>query len=146
MPTGRPSFALLSLAANLERHKIASGEPFLVLLCLTYPGPLNPTAPQEYLRLVRNTDPVTFDADDGLGPQVYQPFNFELGDMLQSTTGSVPEMELKISNVMRSIQTLIEGYGGLAGASLNLYFVNAASPAASRTLRWPSSLRPPRPT
>lgn len=134
MSTARPPFNLLSVAANIERHKIASGEPFLSLLCLQYPGSINPTAPQQYLRLVRNLDPVSFDNGDGNGLQVYQPFNFELGELAISSTGAVPQMDLKASNVMRILQTTIEQYGGCVGANLTLYFFCSANPAGEPDL------------
>ena len=134
MSTSRPTFNLLSVAANLERHKLGSGQPFLCLLCLQYPGSINPTAPQQYVRLVRNLDPVTFDSGDGNGPQIYQPFNFELGEIVTSSTGSVPQMDLKASNVLRLLQTTIEQYGGCVGANLNLYFFCTANPAGEPDL------------
>ena len=130
----RPPFSLLSVAGNLERHKLASGEPWLQLLLLTYPGAANPGAAQQYVRLVRNPDPVTFDAGDGQGPQVYQPFNFEMGEFAVSTTGAMPELELKVSNILRVLQTLIEEYGGLVGANLSLFCVSTANLAGEPDL------------
>ncbi len=134
MPDPRPPFYLLSVAANVERHKIASGEPWVMLVLLQWPGPADPTATQQYIRLARNTDPVTFDAGDGLGPQTYTPFNFELGDLAVSSTGQVPEMELKASNVMRVLQSTIEQYEGVVGANLTLFAVNMANPAGEPDL------------
>lgn len=134
MSTTRPMFSLLSVVANQERHKLASGEPWLLLLDLVYPGAANPGATQQHVRLVRNLDPVTFDAGDGNGPQLYTPFNFELGDVTSTTQGSYPESSIKVSNVMRVLQTTIEAYGGVVGANLNLYVVNAANPAGEPEL------------
>lgn len=132
--TGRPNFSLLSVAANLERHKIGSGEPWLLLLSIRYPGNSDPGAPQQYLRLVRNIDPVTFDAGDGQGPQVYTPFNFQIGDLSLSSNGSVPETEIQASNVMRALQGVIEQYAGVVGADLTLYVLNAANPTGEAEL------------
>ncbi|HSU19901.1 MAG TPA: hypothetical protein VLI45_09190 [Acidobacteriaceae bacterium] len=134
MPTPRPAFTLLSLASNLERHKLASGEPWLLLLNLRYPGSADPNAAQQYVRLVRNPDPIVFDAGDGQGPQTYAPFNFEMGEFNLSTTGVVPEMDLKASNVMRALQATIEQYAGVVGADLNLYVVNQANLAGEPEL------------
>lgn len=134
MSTSRPAFTTLSVAANRERHKIASDEPFLQFLVLQYPGAADPGATQQYVRLVRNLDPVTFDCGDGQGPQSYTPFNFDLGDLAVSTTGQVPELELKVSNVMRVLQTTIEAYGGVVAGNLSIYLVNAANPAGEPDL------------
>ena len=132
--SSRPAFSVLSVVSNIERHRLASGEPFLLLLAITYPGSLNPTAPQQTVRFARNPDPVTFDAGDGQGPQPYLPFNFELGDLKQSSQGSVPELDLKVSNVMRVLQQVIEQYSGVVGAYCNLYVVNTANPAGEPEL------------
>jgi len=134
VPTLRPPISLLSVVANIERHKIASDKPFLMLLCLQYPGSADPTAEQQYVRMVRDTDPLTFDAGDGNGPQTYTPFNFETGEIALSSTGAVPEMELKASNVMRVLQSTIEQYSGVVGANLTLYIVNVENPAGEPDL------------
>ncbi len=130
----RPAFSLLSVVSNIERHRLASGEAFVLLLAITYPGSLNPTAAQQTVRFARNPDPVTFDAGDGSGPRQYLPFAFELGDLKVSSQGSVPELDLKVSNVMRVLQTVIEQYSGVVGAYCNLYVVNAANPAGEPEL------------
>jgi phage-related protein len=132
--TARPPFSLLSVAANIERHRLSSGEPFLLLLMIQFPGSADPTATQQYLRLVRNTDPVTFDAGDGQGAQVYTPFNFELGEIKMSANSSVPTLDLKASNVMRALQSTIEQYSGLVGAIASLMVVNTANPAGEAEL------------
>jgi lambda family phage minor tail protein L len=134
MSTARPPFYILSVAANLERHKLASGEPWVLLLQLQWPGSANPGATQQYIRLARNLDPVQFDAQDGQGVQTYTPFNFEMGDLAVSSTGQVPEMELKVSNVMRVLQSTIEQYQGVVGANLTLYAVNMANPSGEPDL------------
>ena len=134
MPATRPSFALLSLASNLERHKLASGEPWLLLLDLEWPGDVDPNATQQHVRLVRDLDERVFDAQDGQGPQTYVPFNFEMGDVTVTGNGSVPETEIKASNVLRSLQTTIEQFGGVVGANVFLYVVNAANPAGEAEL------------
>lgn len=140
MSTSRPTFALLSVVSNIERHKLASKEPFLLLMDLEYPGdgaPVQPTAvvlAHQHIRLVRDLNPITFDAGDGNGPQEYQPFNFQMGDLKVGTDGSVPDCEVQASNVMRALQGVIEQYAGVVGANLYLYVVNAANPAGEPDL------------
>lgn len=132
MSTTRPPFSLLSVVANRERHNLASGEPWLLLMDLAWPGtdPITDT----HVRLVRNPDPVTFDANDGNGPQTYTPFNFQMGDLAVSSNGSVPDLEVQASNVMRALQATIEQYAGVVGASLDLYAVNTTNLAGEPDL------------
>ncbi len=132
----RPPINLISVVANLERHKISSGEPWLLLMDIVWPGSASddPNVEQQHVRLARNTDPVTFDAGDGAGAQTYQPFSFEMGDLSVTSNGSVPEMQLEASNVMRSLESLIEQYAGVVGADLFLYVVNTANPAGEPDL------------
>jgi hypothetical protein len=134
MANPRPAFHVLSVAANLERHKLASGEPWVMLMCLQWPGSADPTAAQQYIYLARYDEPVVFDAADGRGPQTYQPFNFDLGDLKTSSNGQVPELEVKVSNVMRILQTTLEQYSGVVGGNLTLYGVNLANPTGEPDL------------
>lgn len=134
MGTARPPFSLLSVMANTERHKIASGEPWLLLMDIEWPGTPTPGVTQQHVRLVRNVDPVTFDANDGNGPQVYEPFNFQMGDLKVGSDGSVPESEIQASNVMRTLESLIEQYSGVVGANLYLYALNTANPSGEPDL------------
>lgn len=135
MSTARPPFSLLSVVANIERHKIASGDPWLLLMSVQYPGSADPSATQQTIYLVRDANPFTFDCGDGNGPQTYQPFNFEVGELRVSTDNRMPVLELKASNVMRVLQTTIEQYSGLVGANLALYVVNTANPAGEAELQ-----------
>jgi phage-related protein len=127
MSTTRPPINLLSVASNIERHKIASGEPWLLLMDLAWPPTAAPSA-QTHVRFVRDLNPFTFDAGDGNGPQEYTPFNFQMGDLTVSSNGSVPDVEVTASNVMRALQATIEQYAGIVGAQLYLYAVNTANP------------------
>lgn len=134
MATARPAFSLISVLANKERHKIASGEPWLLLMQIVWPGTPQPGVTQQLICLVNDIDPFTFDANDGNGPQVYQPFNFEVGELKIGTDGSVPELTITASNVMRILQSVIEQYAGIVGAQLYLYAVNTANPSGEPDL------------
>ncbi len=148
MSTSRPPISLISVLANTERHNLSSGEPWILLMDIEWPGSdlsaeMAAQANQQltaqgltqtHLRFARNPDPVTFDAGDGNGPQVYEPFNFEMGELKVGTDGSVPEVSITASNVMRVLQTVIEQYSGIVGANLYLYAVNTANPAGEPDL------------
>jgi phage-related protein len=125
MSAGYSPMAVLSLAAQQDKSKLASGDAWLLLLDLIYNG--------EHIRLARNIDPINFDAGDGLGVQEYTPFNFEV-TAEQSTTAQLPTIIIRASNVMRILQGYIEQYGGLAGATANIYVYNTAHPAGEPDL------------
>jgi hypothetical protein len=133
LSTSRPPFNLLSVVSNTERHKLASGEPWLLLMDLAWP-PNVPASQQSHFRAVRDLNPCTFDANDGNGPQTYQPFNFMMGDLSVGSDGKVPDCEVQASNVMRALQGTIEQYAGVVGASLDLYAVNTSNPSGEPDL------------
>ena len=125
MSAGYSPMAVLSLAAQRDKSKLASGDAWILLLDIIWSG--------EHFRLARNVDPITFDAGDGNGPQVYQPFNFDLS--IEEPGGSqLPTMILKASNVMRILQGIIEQYAGVVGATANIYVYNTAHPAGEPDL------------
>ena len=134
MSTSRPPMSLVSVLANVQRHAIASGDPWLLLMNIVWPGTPTVGVTQQNLRFVRDLNPCTFDCGDGHGPQVYQPFNFEMGEFNLSAQGSVPSVEVQASNVMRVLQSVIEQYAGVVGATLYLYAVNTANPAGEPDL------------
>jgi len=121
-----PALNILSLAAQRDKVKLASGDAFLMLLHVIWQG--------QHVRLARNTDAVTFDAGDGLGAQVYEPFNFDL--TVEKNPGSqLPSISIKCSNVMGILQSYIEEFAGVVGATANLYFVNTAHPAGEPSIQ-----------
>ena len=107
----------LSLAAQADKVKLASGDAWLMLLDVVWSG--------QHVRLVRNTDSVTFDAGDGNGPQTYEPFSFDLS-VERNPGNQLPSISLKASNVLGLLEGFIEEYAGAVGALANLYFVNTA--------------------
>jgi phage-related protein len=117
--------AVLSLTAQQDKAKLASGDAWILLLDLIYNG--------EHVRLARNIDAVNFDAGDGLGVQEYTPFSFEL-TVDEGSTGQLPTILVRASNVMRILQSYMEEYGGLAGAVANLYVYNTANPSGEPDL------------
>jgi len=127
MSTGYSPMAVLSIAANQDKSKLASGDAWLLLLDLVYDG--------THVRLARNVDAIQFDSGDGNGVQTYQPFNFEL-TIEESSSAQLPTVIIRASNVMRILQGYIEQYGGLAGATANLYVYNTAHPAGEPDLAY----------
>ncbi len=92
----------LSAAAVLEKNKLCSDGAWIILLEITIPL-LNET-----VRICRNTDNITWNGNE------YIAFPFELGDVSQDNKGTLPSVELKVSNVAQALQPYIEeGQGGV---------------------------------
>jgi phage-related protein len=125
VPAALSPLAVLSLAAQQDKSKLASGDAWILLLDLVWNG--------EHIRLARNIDAVNFDAGDGNGIQSYEPFNFEL-TVEQPGGGQLPSLTLTASNTLRLLQGVIEQYAGFAGATANLYVYNTAHPAGEPDL------------
>jgi Domain of unknown function (DUF1833) len=136
-PVFPPVLNVLSLAAQADKGKLASGDAWLMLCEVIWNG--------QYIRVVRNTDSVTFDAGDGLGPQTYQPFNFDLV-IERNGNGQLPSIQLKCSNVMGLMEGLIQEYAGAVGAVCNLYFVNTANPSGEGCIALSTTILQTNPT
>lgn len=125
MSAGTSPMAVLSLAAQWDKSKLASGDAWILLLDLMWSG--------EHFRFARNIDAINFDAGDGLGIQTYQPFNFELS--VEDPGGAqLPTVLVRASNTMRILQGIIEQYAGVVGATANIYVYNTAHPAGEPDL------------
>jgi len=81
-----------------EKNKIESTGAWLVLVTLTRPSDTS----TPYLYLVNNNEDVTING------QLYQAFPFELTDVTETSSGSLPSFTLQVSNIDRVIQKKIE--------------------------------------
>lgn len=125
MSAATSPMAVLSIAAQQDKSKLASGDAWILLMDLNWNG--------THVRLARNVDAIQFDAGDGLGIQTYQAFNFDL--TVDDPGGQqLPTVTLRASNTMRLLQGLIEQYAGIVGAIANLYVYNTAHPAGEPDL------------
>lgn len=120
------NLAVLSLAAAQDRNRLSSTAAWLLLADFNWNG--------QHVRVVRNTDAVTFDAGDGAGPQTYSPFAFELDGASIKSDGSLPQISIKVSNVNRMVEGAIVQYNGAAGATCNLYVLNTDNPTGEASL------------
>lgn len=112
--------ANISIAASLEKAKLSSGSPWYALVVITWPD-------GSALRLVRNTDDIQFDCGDGHGVQTYTAFNWKFDTLEQKSDGSIPTWGVKCSNVNRSVEALLEQFGGGVGGNVAIYVVNGSS-------------------
>lgn len=100
----------------LEKNKLNSTIPWLILLEVTIPS-----TPAATLYLVRNTENITYNGNE------YQNFPFELDVSKQVSKGDIPTIEVRVSNVTRTIQAYLEDYDGLVDESVTIRVV--AKPA-----------------
>lgn len=102
----------LPLALRIEKNKLVSTAPWLLLLAVTLPD-------TTVLRLARNTEDVTF------GGNVYTAFAFELGDVRSGGDGRIQGVTLRVANPGRALQPYLEAYDGLIGCAVTLSVVHA---------------------
>lgn len=117
----------LPLALRLEKNKLVSTAPWLLLLTVTLPD-------ASVLRLVRNTENITF------GGNVYTAFAFMLGDVrFGGGDGRIPGVSLKVANHNRALSSYLEANDGLVGCAVKLVVVHAdnlSSDYTELTLAW----------
>lgn len=104
----------LSQASIIEKNKIATDGVWLMLLQLAIPG-------EETIRLVNNTDNVTFQGNE------YTAFPFSLEDINEDGKER-PNVQLRISNVTGTIQAYAETHSGLTGAKVTVLVYNTNVP------------------
>lgn len=104
-----------TLPANLilEKNKIASPNPWLVLLDITLTD-------NTKFYLVNNTEDITFNS------QLYTAVPFQIEPTKQSGTGEIPTVTLRVSNVSRLMQGYLEAASGGVDSTVLVRVVNAA--------------------
>lgn len=102
----------LSAIAKLEKNKISSTGAWLVLLEVQFEG--------ETIRVVKNNEDIEWPADSG---DIWTAFPFELGEVSENSKGELPSLQLKVSNVTRTIQQYLEEYAGGTDATVILRVV-----------------------
>jgi hypothetical protein len=110
----------LSRAATLEKSKLNSSDSYLPLVRVVWKDGTK-------LHLVRSTDDVVFDAGDGDGPVTYTAFAWDFAELQEKSDGSVPSWAIRVSNVQRVVESLLEGYSGGEGAELTVFVVLASN-------------------
>lgn len=111
---------ILPLALRLEKNKLVSTAPWLLLLAVTLPD-------ASVLRLAKNTEDVTF------GGNVYTAFAFDLGDVRSGGDGRIQGVTLKVANPERMLQSYMEANDGLIGCAVTLAVVHADNLASDYT-------------
>ena len=90
----------LSSVAILEKNKLHSDGAWIILLEIQVAGL------PDIIRICRNSENVEW------GGHEWIAFPFELGDVSEDTKGTLPSVELKVSNVTKTLQYYLEQASG----------------------------------
>src|SRR3954471_9367891 len=93
----------LSVATVLEKNKLSSGTPFVVMLDIEVVDP-NTGVVVEVLHVVRNNEDIEYQG------RIYVAANFDM--QVKAETGAQPETTITIRDMTRDIQTRMQAYGG----------------------------------
>jgi len=102
----------LSVASVIEKNKLASGTPFLAALDIEVVNPSTGVV-AEVLHLVRNSEDIVFNGVT----YTAMPFDIEL----KEEGGAQQQLNLRIKDITRAIQTRMQEYGG--GIGFNVTFL-----------------------
>lgn len=102
----------ISTEAIAEKNKLASNDPWLLLLEIIYPG-------EDSIRVCWNTEDITWDGETWLAA------SFKLDDIEQDKEGSTPSVGLSIVDLERRIIPILDQYDGGVGATVYIYIVHS---------------------
>jgi lambda family phage minor tail protein L len=100
-----------STTIKQEKNKLSSTNPWLMLFELTIGTGT--------IRLVSNTEAITYQSN------VYSPFPMQIQPPGQDMAGTIPQLNVVVSNVDRQIQGLIEPVNGAVDCDVVIKIVNA---------------------
>jgi lambda family phage minor tail protein L len=103
----------LSAALILEKNKLATPNPWIVLLDIKLPD-------DSMIYVARNTEDVVFNG------HTYTAFPFEIEPTKESSKGEIPTVTLRVSNVTQIFQGYVEAQDGGIGSTATVRVVNAA--------------------
>lgn len=108
----------LSVASIIEKNRLSSDTPFLILLDI---GVVDPSTGSvaETLRYVRNTEGVTFNGF------TYDPASFDIE--LKEESGSPTSINLTIKDYTRIVQQRMQLYQGGVGSQVTVTVANGAA-------------------
>jgi len=139
---------ILSSTAIAEKNKLNTDSVFLVCLRIVIPGISDP------IRLVSNSENITWQHPSDKQSETYAAFPFDIDELSDGSSGEVPTVTVKVSNVTRVMDQYIQYYdeyvkaNGYSPATVSISVVNskviAADPAAEPELEHLFSLKQPK--
>jgi len=107
----------LPLALRIEKNKLVSTAPWVLLVDLTLPTKPGEIV-AEHICICKNTDDVTFKG------YVYTAFSFDVGESRSGMDGKVPSVSLTVANQNSILTPLVEQYGGMVGFPVTVHVVH----------------------
>lgn len=118
----------LSSFGILEKNKLTSQTTWLLMLEITVPGVSEP------IRVTSNNESVTWRGESWVA------FPFELDEIGEESKGEVPQVELRVSNVSRVMESYLQDYdlytktNGYTPVEVWIYVVNNQQMSSSGVL------------
>lgn len=109
----------LSDIAKFEKNQMYPDSVFLLLMDIKL------TDGDTVLHIAYNNDSVHWKGYD------YNPFPVDIPDTSQNTDGTIPNIEIKVSNVTKSLMGYFEQYSGFNNSLITMYVVNSKNLASS---------------
>lgn len=109
----------LSSTAIEEKNKLIGNSVWLLALKITIPGLGTP------IRLVRNNEAITWDGE------TWSAFPFEIDEVGDVSSGEVPRVDIRVSNISRAMEVYIQAYdtyiktNGFSPVLVNIYVLNS---------------------
>lgn len=104
-----------SVGSVIDKNKVSSDTPWVILLDIFVVDP-NTRTTVETVRLVANTDPVTYDGN------LYTPANFEI--RVEQKQNSDQRVSISAQDQNRLLQSRIEAYAGGIFSEVNMIIMN----------------------
>lgn len=101
----------LSVAAILAKNKLDDTGAWLILLDVVIGN--------DTLHLVYNTEDIVWNGN------TYTAFPFEMDPMSEDSKGELPALQIRVSNVLQSLQYYINDSGGCVGSTVTLRIVHS---------------------
>lgn len=102
----------LPLNIIMAKNRTVDSSPWLLLLTLTLPN-------SETIRIVKNTEAITYKGNE------YSPVDFSVSASSHSNEGSLPTLNISLSNITKILQYYLEEYEGLKGTEVLIEVVYA---------------------
>lgn len=112
------SSSVLSVASVIEKNRLSSDVPFLILLDIEVVNPSS-GALVETLHVIRNVEQTTFNGT------VYEPANFDIE--LKQEAGATQSIRLSIKDYSQAVQSRMQTYGGGVGFRVTVMVVNGGA-------------------
>ena len=100
----------ISAIAKREKNKLYTDSVFIIILDIDLG--------YDTVRICLNTDDIVWNGN------IYQAFPFDFGDVKESTDNSDPNVELRVDNTSRALQSIVEQANGGNGFPVILRIVN----------------------